>query len=154
MPIIDVVLGKNARIFQPDLVNLYGCKIGNYSTIGPFVEIQAGASVGSSCKIQSHTFICEGVTIGDRVFIGHGVIFTNDAFPRASNSDGSLLTSAEWRMETTVVEDDASIGSGVTILPGITIGRRAMIGAGAVVTRDVDADAVVVGNPARQMRYR
>lgn len=132
--------------------NLYGCTVGNGSRIGPFVEIQRGARIGAACKVQSHTFICEGVTIGDRAFIGHGVMFVNDKRPRATNEDGDLQGPGDWEMSETRVEDDASIGSGAVILGGLTIGSGALVGAGAVVTRDVAPNAVVAGNPARPMR--
>jgi len=129
--------------------NLYGCRIGAQTRVGTFVEIQAGASVGAACKIQSHTFICEGVTIGDRVFVGHGVTFVNDKYPRSTNETGMLQTADDWELLPTLIEDDASIGSGATILGGLRVGRGAVIGAGAVVTRDVPAEVVVVGNPAK-----
>jgi len=141
------VLGRDVRI--PGFVNLYGCRIGDETRIGTFVEIQKGVVVGRRCKIQSHTFICEGVEIEDEVFIGHHVCFTNDRDPRATNEDGSPQTEADWVMETTVVRRRASIGSGAVILPGLEIGEGALVGAGAVVTRDVPAGAVVAGNPAR-----
>jgi UDP-2-acetamido-3-amino-2,3-dideoxy-glucuronate N-acetyltransferase len=149
MPQRDVTLGANVRIFHPDLVNLYGCSIGDETKVGTFVEIQKGVSIGRRCKISSHTFICEGVTIEDHVFVGHGVMFTNDRRPRATNPDGSLQTEADWTMETTRVKKGASIGSGAVILCGITIGEGALIGAGAVVTRDVPDGATVAGTPAR-----
>ena len=145
----DVVLGKDVRVFQPDLVNLYGCSIGDATKIGAFVEIQGGAAVGRNCKISSHTFVCEGVQIGDGVFVGHGVMFINDIYPRAANPDGSLQTQADWTVVKTLVEDGASIGSNATILAGITIGRGAMVGAGAVVTHDVPPFTIVAGVPAR-----
>lgn len=146
----DVKLGERVRIFG--FVNLYGCEIGDDSKIGTFVEIQKGAKVGRRCKVSSHTFICEGVTIEDEVFVGHGVTFTNDRFPRATNADGSLQTDADWKCVPTLVKRGASIGSGATLLCGITVGERAIIGAGSVVTKDVPADAIVAGNPARPMR--
>jgi UDP-2-acetamido-3-amino-2,3-dideoxy-glucuronate N-acetyltransferase len=150
MPIADSVrLGANVKIFQPDLVNLYGCTIGDDTKIGAFVEIQKDASVGARCKISSHSFICEGVAIEDEVFVGHGVMFINDRYPRAANADGSLKTDADWSVESTRVCRGASIGSGAVIMSGVTIGEGAMIGAGAVVTRDVTARAVVAGVPAR-----
>lgn len=150
MPIADsVTLGKGVKIFHPDLVNLYGCSVGDETKIGTFVEIQAGATIGRRCKISSHTFICEGVTIEDRVFVGHGVMFTNDLSPRATNADGSLQTEADWNLVTTLVREGASIGSHATILAGVTIGKGAMVGAGAVVVDDVVDGATVVGNPAR-----
>ncbi len=145
----DVELGEGARIFHPDLVNLYGCRIGAESRIGTFVEIQAGARIGARCKIQSHSFICEGVEIADGVFVGHGVMFTNDRFPRAVNADGSLQGAADWVCEPTRVGRGASIGSNATILCNLTIGEGALVGAGAVVTRDVPPFAIVAGNPAR-----
>ncbi len=152
MPIAESVsLGPDVRIPQPELVNLFGCKIGAESLIGPFVEIQAGAVVGERCKISSHTFVCSGVTIGEGVFIGHGVMFTNDRVPRATTEAGDLQGPEDWEMDLTVVGDGASIGSGTVILPGIKIGAKAVIGAGAVVTRDVAAGATVVGNPARPL---
>ena len=152
MPIADSVsLGSDVRIPQPDLVNLFGCSIGAESLIGPFVEIQAGAIVGERCKISSHSFVCSGVTIGTGVFVGHGVMFTNDRVPRATTEVGDLQGPDDWEMELTVVGDGASIGSGSVILPGITIGANAVIGAGAVVTRDVAAGTTVVGNPARPL---
>jgi UDP-2-acetamido-3-amino-2,3-dideoxy-glucuronate N-acetyltransferase len=145
----DVRLGEGVRIFHPDLVNLYGCSIGAGTQIGTFVEIQRGVEIGRRCKIQSHTFICEGVTIDDEVFVGHGVMFTNDRWPRAATESGELLTAADWLREETRVERRASIGSHATILCGITIGSGALVGAGAVVIRDVPAYAIVVGIPAR-----
>ena len=146
----DVKLGRNVRLH--DFVNLYGCEIGDDVKIGPFVEIQKGVKIGNRCKISSHTFICEGVTLEEEVFIGHGVTFTNDRFPRATNSDGQLQTEADWKCIPTLVKRGASIGSGATLLCGITIGENAMIGAGSVVTKDVPAGATVAGNPARVMR--
>jgi UDP-2-acetamido-3-amino-2,3-dideoxy-glucuronate N-acetyltransferase len=148
----DVKLGNDVRIFA--FTNLYGCEIGEESKIGTFVEIQRGAKVGRRCKISSHTFICEGVTIEDEVFIGHGVMFTNDLFPRATNADGSLQTGADWKCLPTIVKKGAAIGSNATLLCGITIGERAVIGAGSVVTKDVRADAVVAGNPARELKSK
>jgi acetyltransferase-like isoleucine patch superfamily enzyme len=150
MPIAEnVVLGRNVKIFQPTLVNLYGCTIGDDSKVGAFVEIQKGATIGARCKISSHTFICEGVHIEDEVFVGHGVMFTNDRYPRAANSDGSLQTEADWKVEPTRIRRRASIGSNVTIVCGVTVGEGALVGAGAVVTRDVPDFAVVIGVPAR-----
>jgi acetyltransferase-like isoleucine patch superfamily enzyme len=150
MPISEnVSLGKDVKIFHPALVNLYGCSIGDESKIGAFVEVQKGAAIGARCKISSHTFICEGVLIEDFVFIGHGVMFTNDLYPRAANSDGSLQTEADWRVETTRVRKGASIGSNATVLCGITIGEGAIVGAGAVVTKDVPDHTIVAGVPAR-----
>jgi UDP-2-acetamido-3-amino-2,3-dideoxy-glucuronate N-acetyltransferase len=150
MPIKDDVrLGKDVRIFHPDLVNLYGCSVGTETRIGTFVEIQTGAVIGSRCKISSHSFICEGVTIEDEVFIGHGVMFTNDRFPRATTESGELQSSDDWVIEPTRVGRRASIGSNATILCGITIGEGATVGAGAVVTKDVPPHTVVAGVPAR-----
>jgi UDP-2-acetamido-3-amino-2,3-dideoxy-glucuronate N-acetyltransferase len=150
MPInTDVRLGDGVKIFHPESVNLYGCSIGGDSKIGAFVEIQKNATIGARCKISSHSFICEGVTIEDEVFVGHGVMFTNDPFPRATNVDGSLQTESDWELIATLVKRRASIGSNVTILPGITIGEGALVGAGAVVTRDVPDFAIVIGVPAR-----
>lgn len=145
----NVRLGKNVVIHRPELVNLYGCEIGDGSRIGPFVEIQGGATIGSSCKISSHSFICTGVTIEDGAFIGHGVMFINDPYPSAVNDDGSLQTAADWEVVETRVREGASIGSNATILCGVTIGRHALVGAGAVVTRDVPDYAIVAGVPAR-----
>jgi UDP-2-acetamido-3-amino-2,3-dideoxy-glucuronate N-acetyltransferase len=150
MPIAeDVVLGRDVFIPQPSLVNLYGCSIGAESKVGPFVEIGRGASVGERCKIGSHSYVCDGVRIEDRVFVGHGVMFTNDAFPRSTAPDGAMQTADDWELVETLVREGASIGSGATVLPGVTIGVEAMVGAGAVVTRDVPDFAIVVGNPAR-----
>ena len=145
----NVELDKSVVIPHPDLVNLYGCRIGAGTRIGTFVEIQKNAAVGRNCKISSHSFICEGVTIRDGVFIGHGVMFTNDVYPRATRGDGLPQTDADWDVVPTVIEDGVSIGSNATILPGITIGEGALVGAGAVVTRDVPAHATVAGVPAR-----
>lgn len=150
MPISDTVrIGKNVGIPHPALVNLYGCSVGDDTRIGTFVEIQKNASIGARCKISSHTFICEGVVIEDEVFIGHGVMFTNDRFPRATNPDGVLQTEADWKLEATRVRRRASIGSNATILSGLTIGEGALVGAGAVVTKDVADYAIVAGVPAR-----
>ena len=150
MPIgADVRLGKDVRIFQPELVNLYGCTIADETGIGAFVEIQKNASVGARCKISSHTFICEGVTIEDEVFVGHGVMFTNDPYPRAVNDDGTLQTEADWKVVATRVKRRAAIGSNATIMAGVTIGESALVGAGAVVTGDVGDYAIVAGVPAR-----
>ena len=150
MPISDSVrMGSNVKVFQPDLVNLYGCTIGSDTKIGAFVEIQKLAFIGERCKISSHTFICEGVVIEDEVFVGHGVMFTNDRHPRAANADGSLQTEADWSVEPTRIKHSASIGSNATILCGITVGRGALVGAGATVTRDVPDYAIVAGVPAR-----
>lgn len=150
MPISESVkLGEGVSIPQPELVNLYGCIIGDQTVIGAFVEIQSGAKIGLRCKISSHSFICEGVTIEDEVFVGHGVMFTNDRFPRATTDAGALQKRADWRLEPTRVRRRASIGSHATILCGLTIGEGAMVGAGAVVTRDVPPHSVVTGVPAR-----
>jgi UDP-2-acetamido-3-amino-2,3-dideoxy-glucuronate N-acetyltransferase len=150
MPISDTVrLKGQVTIHHPDLVNLYGCEVGDGSKIGAFVEIQKGAVIGERCKISSHTFVCEGVTIEDECFIGHGVMFTNDLFPRATNPDGSAQTDADWKLELTRVKRQASIGSNATIVCGLTIGQGALIAAGAVVTRDVPDFAIVAGVPAR-----
>jgi acetyltransferase-like isoleucine patch superfamily enzyme len=146
----DVVLGRDVRIFA--FVNLYGCHIGDETRIGTFVEIQRGVSIGRRCKIQSHTFICEGVTIDDEVFVGHNVNFINDKFPRATNLNGGLQTDSDWTVQTTRVGRRASIGTGTVILGGITIGEGAIVGAGSVVTRDVPKLTVVAGNPARIVR--
>lgn len=146
----DVKLGRDVRV-QP-FVNLYGCEIGDETSIGTFVEIQKGAKVGARCKIQSHSFICEGVTIEDEVFVGHNVNFLNDRFPRATNADGSRKTDSDWTLERTLVKRRAAVGTGAVILPGLTIGSDAIIGAGAVVTEDVPDGATVVGNPARVLR--
>ena len=150
MPIADdVILGQNVRIFQPELVNLYGCSIGDETKIGAFVEIQKNATIGARCKISSHSFVCEGVMIEDEVFIGHGVMFTNDRYPRAVNQDGSLQSDKDWQAIKTIVRKRASLGSNATIVAGVTIGESAMVGAGAVVTRDVPDFAIVAGVPAR-----
>ena len=146
----DVKLGKDVKLAK--FINLYGCEIGDETKIGAFVEIQKNATVGRRCKISSHTFICEGVTIEDHVFVGHGVVFINDSYPRATTPDGSLQTESDWKVEQTVVKSGASIGSGATILANVTIGERAIIGAGAVVTRDIPPDSIVAGNPARVLR--
>jgi acetyltransferase-like isoleucine patch superfamily enzyme len=146
----DVTLGKDVRLAK--FINLYGCTVGDETTIGAFVEIQKHAVVGRRCKISSHTFICEGVTIEDEVFVGHGVVFVNDTYPRATRPDGELQREQDWRVEPTLVRRGASIGSGATILANVTIGERAIVGAGSVVTCDVPADAIVAGNPARVVR--
>jgi UDP-2-acetamido-3-amino-2,3-dideoxy-glucuronate N-acetyltransferase len=146
----DVKIGEGVRIFK--FVNLYGCSIGDGSKIGTFVEIQKNASVGKNCKISSHTFICEGVHIEDNVFIGHGVTFVNDMYPRATNEDGSPQTEADWTLVETFVRKGASIGSGATILGGVTIGERVIVGAGSVVTKDIPAGSIVAGNPAKIIR--
>ncbi len=145
----DVAFGEGVSIYHPHLVNLYGCAIGNNSKIGAFVEIQKGVSVGARCKISSHTFICEGVEIEDEVFVGHGVMFTNDVYPKAVNSAGDLQTEADWQVVGTYVKRRASIGSNATILCGITVGEGALVGAGAVVIKDVPDFAIVAGVPAR-----
>lgn len=146
----NVKLGREVKLST--YINLYGCQIGDETKIGAFVEIQKNASVGNRCKISSHTFVCEGVTIEDNVFIGHGVTFINDSYPRATTSDGELKTEKDWRVERTVVKRGASIGSGSTILSNVVIGENAIIGAGSVVTRDVPANTIVAGNPAKVLR--
>ena len=145
----DVQLGAEVKVFHPDLVNLYGCVIGNETKIGAFVEIQKNAVIGKRCKISSHTFICEGVIIEDEVFIGHGVMFTNDLYPRATIADSSLQTETDWQVIKTKIKKRASIGSNATIMAGVTIGENAIIGAGAVVTKDVPENTIVAGVPAR-----
>jgi acetyltransferase-like isoleucine patch superfamily enzyme len=147
----DVRLGENVRLSK--FINLYGCEIGDETKIGAFVEIQKNASIGKRCKISSHTFICEGVTIEDNVFVGHGVTFVNDSYPRATSAGGSLQTEDDWKVEFTVIRRGASIGSGATILSNISIGENAIVGAGSVVTKDVPPNTVVAGNPARILRY-
>jgi acetyltransferase-like isoleucine patch superfamily enzyme len=146
----DVTLGRDVRLAK--FINLYGCTIGDETKIGAFVEIQKNAVVGRRCKISSHTFVCEGVTIEDEVFVGHGVVFVNDTYPRATRPGGELQTEQDWHVEPTSVRKGASIGSGATILANVTIGERAIVGAGSVVTHDVPADAIVAGNPARIIR--
>ena len=154
MPISDsVILGRNVAIFHPDLVNLYGCKIGDDTKIGSFVEVQKNVDIGARCKVSSHTFICEGVSIEDEVFIGHGVIFINDKVPKAAK-DGKLLTESDWVLIRTYVKRGASIGSGAIIMCGVTIGENAIIGAGAVVTKDIKSGDTVVGVPARLHRLK
>jgi len=148
----DVKLGRDVRIFG--FVNLYGCEIGDETKIGSFVEIQKNARIGACCKISSHTFICEGVTLEDNVFIGHGVTFINDRYPRATNGNGQLKSEDDWNCEVTLVKRGASIGSGVTLLGGITVGENAIVGAGSVVTGDVPANTTVAGNPARVLKNR
>ena len=147
----DVELGENVKLAK--FINLYGCRIGSNTKIGTFVEIQKNATIGKNCKISSHTFICEGVTVEDDVFIGHGVTFVNDTYPRAVNPAGKLQTEDDWKVEPTLVKKGASIGSGATILANVTIGEKAIVGAGAVVTKDVPPNAVVAGNPARILRF-
>jgi acetyltransferase-like isoleucine patch superfamily enzyme len=146
----DVKLGENVKL--ANFVNLYGCEIGDNTKLGTFVEVQKNAKVGKNCKISSHTFICEGVTIEDGVFIGHGVMFINDSYPRATAEGGGLQTEADWKVEKTVIRKGASIGSGVTILSTVTVGENAIVGAGSVVTKSVPANAIVAGNPARVLR--
>lgn len=146
----DVKLGQGVKLAR--FINLYGCQVGDETKIGAFVEIQKNASVGRRCKISSHTFVCEGVTIEDNVFVGHGVTFINDSYPRATTPDGQLQTETDWRVETTVVKRGASIGSGATILANVVIGENAIVGAGSVVTRDVPANTIVAGNPAKVLR--
>jgi UDP-2-acetamido-3-amino-2,3-dideoxy-glucuronate N-acetyltransferase len=147
----SVKLGRDVKLSK--FINLYGCEIGDETKIGAFVEIQKNASVGKHCKISSHTFICEGVTIEDNVFVGHSVAFINDSYPRATTSEGGLQTESDWKVERTLVKKGASIGSGCTILANITIGENALVGAGSVVTKDVPANAIVAGNPARVLRF-
>ena len=152
MPIAkSVILGDNVFIPQPDLVNLYGCKIGDDTKIGAFVEIQKNVTIGKRCKVSSHTFVCEGVELEDEVFIGHGVMFTNDKYPRATTDGGQLQSEADWSVVPTIIKQRASIGSNATILCGVTVGVGAIIGAGAVVTRDVPDGVIVAGVPARIM---
>jgi acetyltransferase-like isoleucine patch superfamily enzyme len=146
----DVKLGRGVRLFA--FVNLYGCEIGDETKIGTFVEVQKGAKIGCRCKIGSHSFICEGVTIESEVFVGHGVTFINDRYPRATNSTGQLQTEVDWHCQRTVIKRGASIGSGTTLLGGITVGENAIVGAGSVVTRDVPPNTIVAGNPARILR--
>jgi acetyltransferase-like isoleucine patch superfamily enzyme len=147
----DVKLGQGVKLSK--FINLYGCEIGDETKIGAFVEIQKNVSVGKRCKISSHTFICEGVTIEDNVFIGHGVVFINDSYPRATTAQGGLQTESDWKIERTVIKKGASIGSGATILAKTCIGQNAIVGAGAVVTKDVPANAIVAGNPAKFLRH-
>jgi UDP-2-acetamido-3-amino-2,3-dideoxy-glucuronate N-acetyltransferase len=149
MPIDNVRRGDDVVIKYPDLVNLYGCTIGQGTRIGPFVEIQKGSAIGRNCKVSSHSFICEGVTVEDEVFIGHGVMFTNGLFPHSTNEDGSLQRDGDWELTATLIKKRASIGSNATIIAGVAVGEGALVGAGAVVTKDVPDYAVVVGNPAR-----
>ena len=147
----DVRLGQNVKLAR--FINLYGCTIGDNTKIGAFVEIQKNAVIGKNCKISSHTFVCEGVAIEDNVFIGHGVMFINDSYPRATSTSGQLQTEAGWKVERTFVKKGVSIGSGATILANVTIGENSLIGAGSVVTKDVPPNAIVAGNPARILRY-
>jgi acetyltransferase-like isoleucine patch superfamily enzyme len=147
----DVRLGRDVKLSK--FINLYGCEIGDGVKIGAFVEIQKNAKIGNNCKVSSHTFICEGVTIEDNVFIGHGVTFINDPYPRATSSEGQLQTEEDWKVEPTLVKSGASVGSGATILSNVIIGENAIVGAGSVVTRDVPANAIVAGNPAKLLRF-
>jgi acetyltransferase-like isoleucine patch superfamily enzyme len=147
----DVKLGKDVKLSK--FINLYGCEIGDETKIGAFVEIQKNASVGKRCKISSHTFICEGVTIEDNVFVGHGVMFINDSYPRATAAGGQLQTEADWKVERTIIKKGASLGSGATILANVTVGENAIVGAGSIVTKDVPANAIVAGNPAKFLRF-
>jgi acetyltransferase-like isoleucine patch superfamily enzyme len=146
----DVKLGKDVKLAK--FINLYGCAIGDHTKVGAFVEVQKNAKVGACCKISSHTFVCEGVTIEDNVFVGHGVVFINDTYPRATTAEGGLQTESDWKVETTLIKKGASIGSGSTILANVIIGENAIVGAGSVVTKSVPADAIVAGNPARVLR--
>jgi acetyltransferase-like isoleucine patch superfamily enzyme len=146
----DVTLGQNVKLAK--FINLYGCEIGDNTKIGAFVEVQKNAKIGRNCKISSHTFVCEGVTIEDNVFIGHGVMFINDMYPRATALDGGLQTAKDWKVEPTLIQRGASIGSGATILARVTVGENAIVGAGSVVTRNVPANSIVAGNPARVLR--
>ncbi len=147
----DVKLGRDVKMSK--FINLYGCEIGDETKIGAFVEVQKNARIGKRCKVSSHTFVCEGVTIEDNVFIGHGVTFINDSYPRATSAEGKLQTEADWRVERTLVKRGASIGSGATILSGLVIGENAIVGAGSTVTKNVPENAIVAGNPAKILRY-
>ncbi|HXW93005.1 MAG TPA: acyltransferase [Terriglobales bacterium] len=147
----DVKLGRDVKLSK--FINLYGCEVGDETKIGAFVEIQKNASVGKRCKISSHTFICEGVTIEDNVFIGHGVTFINDSYPRATSAEGTLQTEADWKVERTLIKKGASIGSGSTILSNTTVGENAIVGAGSVVTKDIPSNCIAAGNPAKVLRY-
>src|SRR5271165_4821655 len=147
----DVTLGRDVKLSK--FINLYGCEIGDETKIGAFVEVQKNAKIGRRCKISSHTFVCEGVTIEDKVFIGHGVTFINDSYPRATSAEGKLQTEVDWKVERTLVRSGASIGSGATILSGLTIGENAIVGAGSTVTKDVPENAIVAGNPAKILRF-
>jgi acetyltransferase-like isoleucine patch superfamily enzyme len=147
----DVKLGKDVKLSK--FVNLYGCEVGDNTKIGAFVEVQKNATIGKNCKISSHTFVCEGVTIEDDAFIGHSVTFINDSYPRATTGAGQMQTEADWKVERTIVKKGASIGSGSTILANVVIGEKAIVGAGSVVTKDVPANAIVAGNPAKVLRY-
>jgi acetyltransferase-like isoleucine patch superfamily enzyme len=146
----DVILGENVSL--QDFINLYGCRIGDDTKIGPFVEIQKGCTIGKKCKIQSHSFLCEGVTIEDEAFIGHGVMFINDRYPRSATDTGHLQTEADWEVVPTIIKRGASVGSNATILCGVTVGEAAIVGAGSVVTKDVPAHTIVAGNPAKIIR--
>jgi acetyltransferase-like isoleucine patch superfamily enzyme len=147
----DVKLGKDVKLSK--FVNLYGCEVGDNTKIGAFVEVQKNATIGKNCKISSHTFVCEGVTIEDDAFIGHSVTFINDSYPRATTGTGQMQSEADWKVERTIVKKGASIGSGSTILANVVIGEKAIVGAGSVVTKDVPANAIVAGNPAKVLRY-
>jgi len=147
----DVKLGRDVKLAK--FINLYGCEIGDETKIGAFVEVQKNAKIGKRCKISSHTFVCEGVTIEDNVFVGHGVVFINDSYPRATTAEGELKTEADWKVERTVIERGASIGSGCTILANLRVGENAIVGAGSVVTKNVPPNSIVAGNPARILRY-
>lgn len=152
MPILDSIIEKSVIINHPELVNIYGCKIGEFSKVGSFVEIQKNVNIGRNCKISSHSFICEGVTIEDDVFIGHGVMFINDRFPKSTNSNGKPKLDGDWKLESTMIRKSVSIGTGAIILCGVKIGEGALVGAGAVVTQDVKPFSTVTGIPARLLR--